>query len=207
MCVQVQGEDISPEGYHAEAGWTQACDPCHNYGNGLNGKPNHRDDNTSSKSKFSRSARVSAIPAARVPTMPTEEIKIVVRPRGGLDILKTGTTNVGVAILAAAGIESAAGTRDTICQNAQQNIMVASTPSEENAAKYARIQAIQLKASSTKLALIARRPTTDAGTNEIDRNIMNDRNPLMVGANRIVNTTMAIIAFQGHRVPNFFVTA
>ncbi|KAK8781540.1 hypothetical protein V5799_017119 [Amblyomma americanum] len=66
--------------------------------------------------------------------MPLEESKIVVRPRGGLDIVKTGTTTVAVAILAAAKITSEESAADTIGPKAQQNIMVVSTPNEDNAA-------------------------------------------------------------------------
>ncbi|KAK8772587.1 hypothetical protein V5799_024169, partial [Amblyomma americanum] len=51
----------------------------------------------------------------------------------GLDIVKTGTTIVAAVILAAAKITSEESAADTILPNTQQNIMVVSTPNEDNA--------------------------------------------------------------------------
>ncbi|KAG0444242.1 hypothetical protein HPB47_014014 [Ixodes persulcatus] len=140
-----------------------------------------RRESNKPKSKFSKNVRASVIKAARMPAMPLEESKIVVKPRGGLDIFKTGTTTVASAILAAAKIKSEESAADTICPNTQDNIMVVSTPNEET----------------------RRGIPIDASADELDRNIVNERNPLAVGAKRIGSTTTVIVAFQGPKVPNF----
>ncbi|KAH7984790.1 hypothetical protein HPB49_026460 [Dermacentor silvarum] len=94
----------------------------------------------SPRSKFNKNVRASVITAARMHAMPLEESKTVVRPRGGLDIVKTGTPTV-----AAAKVTSEESTVDTICTNTQQYIMVVSTLNEDNAAKYAKIPEISLQ--------------------------------------------------------------
>ncbi|KAK8783890.1 hypothetical protein V5799_009744, partial [Amblyomma americanum] len=137
MCAQVQGKEISPEEYHNDAGWTLAGERMSRLRQRTpdSGKPDGPGGSqTSPKSKFNQNVRASAIKAACMPAMILEESKIVVRPRGGLDIVKTGTTTVAAAILAAAKIRSEESAADAICPNTQQNIMVVSTPNEDNAA-------------------------------------------------------------------------
>ncbi|KAH7982188.1 hypothetical protein HPB52_003380 [Rhipicephalus sanguineus] len=50
--------------------------------------------------------------ASRMPPMPKEHIKIVIRPRGGLNITKTGPTVIGRAIVEAAGLNSSETNED-----------------------------------------------------------------------------------------------
>ncbi|KAH7974654.1 hypothetical protein HPB49_017707 [Dermacentor silvarum] len=149
MCVQVQGNEISPEQYHNDATWTLVGE------------------------RMSR-LRQPPPPAAS----PTDlKAKVVVRPSGGLDIVKTCTTTVAVAKITSE--ESAA---NTICPNSQQNIMVVSRPNENNAPR-----GIPIGSSAT----------------ELDRNIVKERNPLSLGSKRIGSTTTTIVVFQGPKVPNF----
>lgn len=77
-----------------------------------------------------------------MPVLPKEDMKIVIRPRGGLDISKIGAATVADAILAAAGLSQDELSQDTLCPNLQQNIMVASTPRRQNADRYGRIKQI-----------------------------------------------------------------
>ncbi|KAH7937511.1 hypothetical protein HPB49_012769 [Dermacentor silvarum] len=89
-------------------------------------------------SKFS----LTLIRGGRMPPLPKEEAKIIVRPRGGLCISKVGPTAVADAIWQAAGLDSATRDTDTMCPNFQQNIMVISTPNRNNAARYVGISGI-----------------------------------------------------------------
>ncbi|KAH7961657.1 hypothetical protein HPB52_011104 [Rhipicephalus sanguineus] len=90
--------------------------------------------------------------ASRMPPVPKEHIKIVIRPRGGLNITKTGPTVIGRAIVEAAGLNSSETNEDVICPNYQQNIMVASTPERHNADKYSRIGLIQIGGKDFKVS-------------------------------------------------------
>ncbi|KAH7942771.1 hypothetical protein HPB52_001125 [Rhipicephalus sanguineus] len=206
MCVQVQGEETTPEEYHNEAGWTLAGErmsrlrqraPASGMPDGSGGSQ------ASPKSKFNKNVRASVINAARMPAIPLEESKIV-----------TGTTTVATAILAAAKITSEESAADTLCPNTQQNIMVISTPNENNAARYATIQEIYIQGKLYEVSAYRSAPhntvkgvikgiPTDANAEELDRNVVNERNPLAVGAKRIGSTTSAIVVFEGPKVPNF----
>ncbi|KAM7298881.1 uncharacterized protein LOC121837101 [Ixodes scapularis] len=215
MCVQVQGEDLSPEEFHSGTGWTQVGERMSRLRQrDLVAKLAGTDNQVSKNAKGNKNVRASAIKAARMPAMPLEENKIVIRPRGGLDITKIGTTTVATAILAAAKITTEENASDTICPNALQNIMVVSTPKEENAVRYARIQTISIQDKTFEVSAYRTAPhdtvkgiirgiPVNASAEELDSNIVNDRNPLAVGAKRIGNTTTIIVAFGGPKVPNF----
>ncbi|XP_070387691.1 uncharacterized protein [Dermacentor albipictus] len=217
MCVQVGGTEIPPEEYHSDAGWTLAGERMSRLRQRTpaSGKPDGPGGSqTTTRSKFYKNARASAIKAARMPAMPLEETKIVVRPRGGLDIVKTGTTTVAAAILAAAKITSQESAADTICPNTPQNIMVVSTPNENNAARYAIIQEISIQGKLYEVSAYRTAPhdtvkgvirgiPIDASAEELDRNIVDDRNPLSAAAKRIGSTTTVIVVFQVPKVPNF----
>ncbi|KAH7979214.1 hypothetical protein HPB49_008724 [Dermacentor silvarum] len=84
------------------------------------------------------------IRASRMPPMPKEHAKIIIRPRGGLNIAKTGPTMIGKAIVEAAGLTPTQISSDIICPNIQQNIMVASTPNRDNASIYTRIRTLHV---------------------------------------------------------------
>lgn len=217
MCVTVEGEEISPEEYRNDEGWTLAGERMSR----LRRRSPNNDETpdqglrkVSTSTRQGKNFRTTVIKAARMPIMPREECKVVVRPRGGLDIIKAGTTNVADAILRAAGISNEESAGDTICPNVQQNILVVSTPSEANATKYARIQAIRVHDKvhevgayrtapyDTVKGVIRGVPLSDSAL-VIDRNIVNNRNPLAVGTKRIGETTTVIVAFQGLKVPNF----
>ncbi|KAL1422817.1 hypothetical protein MTO96_021677 [Rhipicephalus appendiculatus] len=77
-----------------------------------------------------------------MPQLP-KDFKIIIRPKGGLDIAKTSPTVVADAILLAAGLRAEDQDSNAICPNLQQNIVVASTPKREHADKYVRIKQIK----------------------------------------------------------------
>ncbi|KAH7933367.1 hypothetical protein HPB49_012003 [Dermacentor silvarum] len=77
-----------------------------------------------------------------MPPLPKEDAKIIVRPMGGLYTSKVGPIVVAEAIWTRSASTWRCGTRDTICRNFQQNVMVVSTPSRENATRYVRVECI-----------------------------------------------------------------
>ncbi|KAH7958017.1 hypothetical protein HPB51_027996 [Rhipicephalus microplus] len=85
-----------------------------------------------------------------MPKLPKEDIKILVRPQGGLNIVKVGAPIVAVAIFVAASMTEAVSAEGTVCPNAHQNIIVVSTPKRVNADRYARIRQISIQDNSTK---------------------------------------------------------
>lgn len=109
MSVEVIGEDISADAITEEAGWKTA--------GARRSRPRHREADlandidartnalgTGQQGAKSRNVKGKVIKSGRMPKLPKEEIKIVVRPHGSLDIVKVGAPTVTAAIFAAAGI-------------------------------------------------------------------------------------------------------
>ncbi|KAH7956462.1 hypothetical protein HPB52_009976 [Rhipicephalus sanguineus] len=219
MEVSVEGEELLPEMFSEDLGWQTA----------VARRSSRRAAGTveSKKEDVRPSASTSAghrqngewnkkrvIKAGRMPPLPKDDAKIIIRPRGGLDVSKVGATNVGRAIMAAAGVTEAHAGADVICPNLQQNIIVVSTPDRDNAARYTRIKSIVVMGKEHEVSAYEAAPhctckgvirgiTLSDSPEELERNIINARNPLALAAKRIKNTGSVIVAFDGWKVPNF----
>ncbi|KAL1487175.1 hypothetical protein MTO96_046625, partial [Rhipicephalus appendiculatus] len=127
-----------------------------------------------------------------MPKLPKEDIKIVVRPQGGLDIVKVGAPVVTAAIFAAASMTEEESAEDTVCPNSHQNIVVISTPKRANADRYAKMRQIHIQGKlhevnvyetapdNTTKGVIRGIPIED-GPRALDENIVNTRNPSGTG--------------------------
>ncbi|KAH6929156.1 hypothetical protein HPB50_023955 [Hyalomma asiaticum] len=73
----------------------------------------------------------SVIKAGRMPRLPKEHEKVIIRPQGGLNIAQTPTPLLASAILAASGIKREDAKEDILSPNAQQNIVVQVTDQPE----------------------------------------------------------------------------
>ncbi|XP_050038266.1 uncharacterized protein [Dermacentor andersoni] len=203
---------ISPEEFHTGIGWWQVgqriTSPASEGSAARQSRPKTRDH-------VNRKVIATTTRAARMPdVLPREDTKVIVRPRGGLNIARTQTGIVASAIMAAARVSREDGAANTFCPNLHQNIMVVSTPDKGRALSYAKIQAIRI---GDKIHEVGAYQTTPYGTvkgiirgipiedtpAEIDRNVVSSRNPLARGAQRIGNTTTVIVVFEGQKVPNY----
>ncbi|KAH7974041.1 hypothetical protein HPB49_008742 [Dermacentor silvarum] len=211
----VDVEDISPEEVTQDQGWRSAGV------RRVGAKTRTADSNVPSLQPGARRGKSGSVAlkskvlrAGRMPSIPRNDIKIVIRPRGGLDISKIGAVTVADAILATAGISQEDLCQDTLCPNLQQNIMVASTPKRENASRYIRMRQILISGKvhelsayettphSTCKGVIHNIPLQD-GPDVIDAKIVSTNNTLALVAKRIAQTGTVIVAFDGHHVPNF----
>ncbi|KAH6939677.1 hypothetical protein HPB50_020430 [Hyalomma asiaticum] len=92
------------------------------------------------------------VKASGMPPMPEEHIKIVIRPRGGLNLEKVSPTTVGSAVVDAAGLSSEQTKEDVICPNFKENILVASTPERSNAERYVLLKSIRVADKNFEVA-------------------------------------------------------
>ncbi|KAH7935818.1 hypothetical protein HPB52_013975 [Rhipicephalus sanguineus] len=154
------------------------------------------------------------IRGSKMPPLPREETKVVVRPRGGLCISKVGPSVVAEAIWGAAGLDPDGRNMDTMCPNPLQNIMVVSTPSTENVKRYVNVEAITVAGQDHEVSAYVAAPHATCkgvirgiplsdGPEVIDRKIVNAKNPLALGAKRIKSTGVIIVLFDGYKVPNY----
>lgn len=222
MDCEVEGEILTPEDFTKDSGWqlvaarrstrrrnaaanqtgADVVEVQPNAGSNARCRPDH----AGIKSKIIR--------GGRMPPLPKEEAKIIVRPRGGLCISKVGPTAVADAIWQAAGLDSATRDTDTMCPNFQQNIMVISTPNRNNAARYVGISGISVADRRFEVSAYEAAPHSTCkgvirgislsdGPVMIDKKLVNPRNPTVLGAKRIKNTGTVVVLFDGYKVPNF----
>ncbi|CAN7978217.1 unnamed protein product [Ixodes persulcatus] len=146
--------------------------------------------------------------------LPKEENKIIVRPRGGLNLAKTSAITVMTAIRTAASLTRAETMYDTECPNVQQNIMVISTPDDLRARKYAGVKEIKIEDLTYDVSAYAAAPDgavkgvvrgipVEDSAETITDNILNARNPKARAAQRIGSSTTIIVVFEGPKVPNY----
>ncbi|KAK8777454.1 hypothetical protein V5799_029202 [Amblyomma americanum] len=215
MRVEVEGEDITPEEVSEKFGWRVAGEKTQEQESKLsltplNGGPaaagHRRPQRINFKSKL--------LKAARMPELPRQDIKIVMRPRGGLNLGEVSRFEISRAIIAAANESGEEVTQDVICPNKQQNIVVISTPNRENADRYSAVRNLSISGTAhdvsayetaphgTVKGVIRGVPMTDT-IQEINDYIVQDYNPTALQANRIGKTTTVVIALDGDKVPNY----
>ncbi|KAH7943477.1 hypothetical protein HPB52_008884 [Rhipicephalus sanguineus] len=151
---------------------------------------------------------------ARMPHLPRGDIKIVMRPRDGLRISDVTSVEISRAIMAAAQVDVIAAREDVICLNHQQNIVVVSTSKREHADRYAMVERIDIRGTSHEVSayelaphgtvkgVIRGIPLEDTAQ-EIQDLVVHRHNPTALQANRMGRTRSVVIAFEGHKVPNY----
>lgn len=152
--------------------------------------------------------------AARMPDLPRDDIKIVMRPRGGLQVCEVSRVEISRAIAAAAQVGGVEAKDDVVCPNRLQNIVIVSTPKRENADKYALVERIVIDGNSHEVSayesaphgtvkgVIRGVPLTDTAQ-EIQELVVHEYNPSALQASRIGKTKSVVIAFAGPKVPNY----
>ncbi|KAM7314325.1 hypothetical protein ISCGN_004109 [Ixodes scapularis] len=201
MVVSMVGEDVDPDFC---AGWMRA--------RARGGTQVEKEPRPSSYV-----ARKVIEKVERMGRMPREglegENKVVVRPRGGLDLRKTSIVVVADAIRAAAGISEEEASLDTQCPNVQQNVVVISTGSDARAVKYAAVTCICVAGRSYEVRAYVTAPfDTVKGVirgvpvhhtaEEIERLLIGPKNPTVRAAERIGSSATVVVIFGGDVVPH-----
>ncbi|KAK8770938.1 hypothetical protein V5799_025816 [Amblyomma americanum] len=172
---------------------------------------------TGSDTRHSRAKRVNKgrlLKGARMPDLPRGDIKIVLLPRGGLHLSDVTRVELNRTIAAAAQIPANEASEDVVCPNLQQNIVVVSTSKREHADRYAAVGRIDIRGTAHEVSayeaalhgtvkdVIRGIPLEDTAQ-KIQANVVHKHNPTALQANRIGKTRSVVIAFQGHKVPNY----
>ncbi|KAH7941303.1 hypothetical protein HPB49_011913 [Dermacentor silvarum] len=131
MEYTVEGEDLSPEEFSDNAGRringqrrVLSESSKDGYSAGANPKAILSVEPGQNTGRAGASVKNHIIRRGRMPPLPKDDIKIVIKLRGRLNISKIGPTVVADAITTKASIEASEGEADTICPNLQQNIVV-----------------------------------------------------------------------------------
>lgn len=146
-----------------------------------------------------------------VSPLPESDIKIVLRPRGGLALAAIAQATLADAVQAQAGL--AANREDQIRVQHVSNYILVSTPLEDRATRYASITSLTLRGQQYEIAAHVSAPAnTVAGvifnipeddTPEQIRDSICNYNPDMriLDVKRLNSSNMAQILFDGTKVP------
>ncbi|KAH7978642.1 hypothetical protein HPB49_006258 [Dermacentor silvarum] len=150
--------------------------------------------------------------ASRMPRLPRDDFKIIVRPKDGLNIRNT----CGLSLDEAIRKEAVVGDDEmiTICPNPTQNILVISTPDETTATKIAMIKVLTINgkrhetnayvsAPEQMVKGIIRNIPLKYTQDQLTHALVNSRNPSLTYAKRLGSTTTVILLYEGNRVPTW----
>lgn len=90
--------------------------------------------------------------ASRLPRLPRDYIRIIVRPRDGLHVRKASQIRLAQAVAIAAALAPAETEGDIVSPNVTQNILVISTPVTKIANAHSGIQQVRIREGSYKVA-------------------------------------------------------
>ncbi|KAH7941776.1 hypothetical protein HPB49_017438 [Dermacentor silvarum] len=216
--VEVEGETIAPEEVTKEAGWLTSH---RNRSRRAIEQFSIMADETS-KTTGTGEARSGACQSAaratkkpkppRQPQLPREDIKIIVRPRDGLNVSKLSDAQIRDEVLRAAAVPIAEAEDDIYRSCVEKNVIVISTPRMANAEKYNRIRELQIGDTHYEATAYAAPPADtykgvihnipDYDTAEdITKSLIYKKNSTILQARRMGNTNSAIIIFEGPNVP------
>ncbi|KAH7939358.1 hypothetical protein HPB52_011401 [Rhipicephalus sanguineus] len=215
--VVMEGDDLPPEDFGEEHGWRSAAVKKHS--RRTDASATERATTCGDAGGYFNAIKKDlnlnkVIKSSRMPRLPSEHWKIIVRPRGGLDVQQTGSARLGRAIAVAAGIAPELAGQDVVCPNAMQNIMVISTASRANADSYLRMRCLTLGIKQYEIntyeaaphatckGVIQKIDISESQT-DLEKSILTDRNPSALGVKRIKNSETVVIVFDGYKVPNF----
>ncbi|XP_077497946.1 uncharacterized protein LOC144108634 [Amblyomma americanum] len=141
-----------------------------------------RQSRPKTRPSFAKRVAASVTKAARMPIdMPKEDTKIVMRPRGGLNVARTEVSIIMSAVMTAARVTKEDAKADTICTNAQQNIIVVSTPDERRATLYSKVKALNIGDRTYEIS--AYRTALDGTVKGVIRGIAVDDTPKEMAEN------------------------
>lgn len=213
--IEVPGERIEPEEVE---GWKVSGKRIKEITNGTESREfaaTNRSSRPRTRAKYAKKVASAITKGARMPvSMPKEDIKIVVRPRGGLNIAKMGGPAAMAAVTRAAKVTREEAGEDTVGINTQQNIIVISTPDERRATRYAKMTSISEGGKTYDVSAYRTAPdgtvkgvirgiNIEETAEDITENIVNTNNPTAVEAHRIGETTAVVVLFAGQKVPHY----
>ncbi|KAH9378817.1 hypothetical protein HPB48_016467 [Haemaphysalis longicornis] len=207
--VVVQGKDLSPDMVIPERGWLE----CHHQ-RGARILKEHQSAQPSSQTikqdKFPRPPRKPIRP----PQLPREHLKIIIRPRNGLDVTEAGMAELRNAILQAAVLQTNKAREDIMRTNPERHIVVVSTPSLLraeicNANDSLSLHDREYPATSyaacpegTSKRVIHRILPYDS-PEDITARVIHLGYPTALQARRMGRTNTALIVFERFRVPHY----
>lgn len=157
MEVVVAGENIDPAELN-QGGWTDIRRRQRTYLDARNGSLQVPTSNNQQINRDARNRSARRNPPAS--PLPETDIKIVLRPRGGLDLRSVAQASLADAIFQKANLPQ--NPVDQIRVQHVANYLLISTPSEERAQKYSAIQSLAFKGQQYEVVAHVSAPANTA---------------------------------------------
>ncbi|KAH7947614.1 hypothetical protein HPB52_014485 [Rhipicephalus sanguineus] len=214
----VEGEEISQD-EACSPGWMTAYGRKNSKGMRTASTTSERDPTPGGRKDGGRTAAPRnayqrIVATSRLPQLPRDTYRIMVRQRDGLNVTKVSQIRFEQALAMAAALAPAEIEEDTICPNGTQNIYVVCTPHEKNACAYVKAQQVGLGECTYRVSVYPAPPDdtckgvikgvdVDISEDQLRARIVNHRNPGAIEVKRIKNTTAVVVLFKGMKVPNY----
>ncbi|KAH9373904.1 hypothetical protein HPB48_007305 [Haemaphysalis longicornis] len=221
--IEVEGEPISPEDIMEEAGWLAShrrrgaralvkLSPTeeHPLEQGAVGsrEPDRKPRALQSLQRQNRAPRQPHLPSE------LEHIKIVLRPRTGLDVTKVSHAGLRDGVLRATGLTYDEAVEDLLRINSENNIIVASTPSMQRAQKYNDVKALHIGGKMYEVTAYAAPPEDTVrevihnipdydSAADITNSLVYKKNPTILQPRRMGRANSVLIVFEGKTVPHY----
>lgn len=151
---------------------------------------------------------------ARLPKLPADHFRVIVRPRDGIDVKKMDKITFMKATAMATGVSYEQAKHDMLCPNYGQNIYIISTPRLENAKAYVQLKQVQIGGKTYgAAAYLAAQENTCKGVvrevglmhtdDDLEKMFVNERNPTILDVKRIKNSKTVVLLFSGMKVPRY----
>lgn len=212
--VETEGETLSPEEYNNTQGWVVAHVRRRKAKDQTNAVPATNAGGASKEASRRLKDFLHRRPVPKEPQLPEDDYKVVIRPGGGLDLTRQSLALIRDGVLRAAKVQPDIAGDDTLRINMRQNTMIMSTPRFANAKDYSNIKEIKVHDKSyataayitapenTSKGVIHGIPTYD-NQEDIEKSLVNQRNPTILHARRMGLTHSVVIVFEGSFVPYF----
>ncbi|KAH7981571.1 hypothetical protein HPB49_025555 [Dermacentor silvarum] len=201
--VRVEGEDIQPEEFD-QGHWFEIKKNNRRLTVDVDRPrsdktPLQRANETSWKKKKGNRQIRQLIVASRMPHLPVDDYRIIIRPRGRLHLTEHGKDRIYHSVRRAANVERTADEEDNLYLNQKQNIIVLSTPSKERAKTYVAITSLSIVCKEYEACAYRAAPentskgviqgvSADESPDNIARKLVTPRNPSVLYAKPIRNT-------------------
>ncbi|KAH7973466.1 hypothetical protein HPB49_001433 [Dermacentor silvarum] len=145
MKIQVEGLDILPTEFSEEAGWCTIGRRERLSSGGKHANPNIASASqagvggTNKAHRSPRARKQQILKAGKMPFLPRDHHKVVIRPQGGLNVATVRVVRLASALYRAASLSPQDAMEDIACPNIQQSIILVSTPHSSNAERYRRL--------------------------------------------------------------------
>ncbi|KAH7977220.1 hypothetical protein HPB51_026932 [Rhipicephalus microplus] len=100
------------------------------------------------KNKPTAHGVIRRLPAAsRLPQLLRRHIRLIIRPKGGLDVKKVSLILLAKALETAAKLSPEETMKDIVCPDITQSIVVVAAPASRNAGAYAALRLVRLESN------------------------------------------------------------